>query len=224
MRENNIEHIRKYLTDSNLKNEFERWYRKYRLVITDLVIVRRISTYIREELEDIKKREIELSQEIKRTIAESWIEILDKLDIDRYSILRGELNGLNRDVLDILLIIFPNVRHYSRKPFTTIIKQRQRRSINILRIDTLFRNIKRNISAKSLFICILFILTIVSLVLMTVKNIRLNREQNLLRNVNPSYNITNIRRNATRHRVITVASEVISMKRNCYIIDFRQVL
>ncbi len=195
MRLETKDQVIKYLEDNYIKSEFEKWYRKYRLVITDLVLVRRLSTYIREEIEELKRKGIELCEQVKKIIAESWIRLLEKLEIDRYAITRGELNGLNKDVLDILLIIFPNVRHYSRKPFTTVVTYRSKRRSIKNKIAKAYKIIKENMTPNSVLICILFIITLIGLILLTLKNIEIRKN---MTNIGPSWNATKIlKKNST---------------------------
>ncbi|NPA69501.1 MAG: hypothetical protein GXO26_01715 [Crenarchaeota archaeon] len=217
--------ILEYIENNHIKNEFEKWYRKYRLVISDLVLVRRLSTYIREEIEELKRKGVEICEQVKELIAESWIKILEKLEIDRYNVTRGELNGLNKDVLDILLIIFPYVRHYSRKPFTVTVTYRSRKKRIVDKIGRGFKVIKENITPSSVFICILFIVTLIGLTLLTLKNIEIRKHMS---NVGHILNVTKISkknitsvRNSSRTDNITMLAFLF---RNSSILMSRQTL
>ncbi|NPB00616.1 MAG: hypothetical protein GXO10_04505 [Crenarchaeota archaeon] len=201
--------ILKHLENNHIKNDFEKWYRKYRLVITDLVLVRRLSTYIREEIEELKRRGVEINDSTKKIIADTWIRALEKLEIDRYSIIRGELNGLNKDVLDILLILFPNVRHYSRKPFTTVVEHGHKRRCSLKRVGKIFRIIKENITPSSVFLCILFIITLTGLILLTLKNINIRKNMS---NISNLHNVTKIVKiNSTKSRTAMHASSTTTL-------------
>ncbi|NPA23372.1 MAG: hypothetical protein GXO23_03650 [Crenarchaeota archaeon] len=220
----NIDHLRSFLEDNYLKEEFKRWYRKYRLVITDLVLVRRLSTFIREELEELKKRSIEINENVKTVIAESWTKAINDLEIDRYSIIRGELNGLNSDVLDIILKIFPNVRHYSRKPFTTTVTARakRRRVHDIAKLSKFFKEIRRNISLSSVFLCILFIVTLASLIVLTIKNIEIQNKLSHVNSTSPNY--TKPRENITEeHRTNMSRSLSLEQSRRLPTLGLQQI-
>ncbi len=105
----------RWLESNAAKKEFKDWWTKYGAFSTDLVISRKISTFIAEELDLIRIiygiREI--NENIMNKIAESWIKLLDRLGIDRFSIRRGEINGLRAEIVNILKKIFPLLEHYS---------------------------------------------------------------------------------------------------------------
>ncbi|NPA70863.1 MAG: hypothetical protein GXO26_08635 [Crenarchaeota archaeon] len=105
----------RWLESNAAKKEFKDWWTKYRAFSTDLVITRKISTFIAEELDLIRiiYGIKEIDEDVMNKIAESWIKLLERLGIDRFSIRRGEINGLRAEIVNILKKIFPLLEHYS---------------------------------------------------------------------------------------------------------------
>ncbi|NPB00558.1 MAG: hypothetical protein GXO10_04210 [Crenarchaeota archaeon] len=105
----------RWLESNAAKKEFKDWWTRYRSLSTDLVITRKLSTFIAEELDlmRILYNIRELDEDILNKVAESWIRLLEKLGIDRFSIKRGEIHGLRSEIVSILKKIFPMLEHYS---------------------------------------------------------------------------------------------------------------
>ncbi len=97
--------------DTPQKREFRTWYRKYRTVITELSLVRRLSTLIREEIDKIQNPD----HKVINVIARTWIKVLEEEGIRREDIIHGELKGIREEVVEILKILFPNLNRIDRK-------------------------------------------------------------------------------------------------------------
>ncbi|NPA23573.1 MAG: hypothetical protein GXO23_04685 [Crenarchaeota archaeon] len=105
----------RWLESNAAKKEFAEWWSRYSGISTDLVLTRKISTFIAEELELLKilYNITNLSDDILCKVAESWIRLLEKLGINRTSVRRGEIHGLRSEVVSVLKKIFPFLEHYS---------------------------------------------------------------------------------------------------------------
>ncbi len=105
----------KWLESNAAKKEFVEWWAKYRDISSDLVLTRKISTFIAEELDLLKilYNIREFDNNILCKVAESWIRLLEKVGINRASVKRGEIQGLRSEVVYVLKKIFPLLEHYS---------------------------------------------------------------------------------------------------------------
>ncbi len=91
-------------------SEFKEWYMKFRDIVSDLTLVRRVSTMAYNLLNAGCSRD-EVVKVIKDTLA--------SLNIDPSLVKRGEFQGMREDVKDILREVFPNAVQETRTPFFT---------------------------------------------------------------------------------------------------------
>ncbi|MGC8570524.1 hypothetical protein [Caldivirga sp.] len=88
--------------------DFRLWYTKFRDVISDLSLVRRVSSIVYNLLNQGCSEE-----EVVKAVED----ILRNLNVDPLTIKRGEFQGLRGDVAEVLRIIFPNATQETKPPF-----------------------------------------------------------------------------------------------------------
>lgn len=88
--------------------DFRLWYTRFKDVISDLSLVRRVSSIAYNLLNQGCSKE-----EVIKVIEE----ILRSVDIDPLSVRRGEFQGLRGDVIEVLREVFPNAVQETKPPF-----------------------------------------------------------------------------------------------------------
>ena len=88
--------------------DFRLWYTKFKDVISDLSLVRRVSSIVYNLLNQGCSEE-----EVVKVVED----ILRSLNVDPLIIRRGEFQGLRGDVVEVLRIIFPNAVQETKPPF-----------------------------------------------------------------------------------------------------------
>lgn len=91
--------------------ELAETYTRYRGVIGELSLVRKVADAAYVALRGASNCENPVA-----AVAEAISTELDRLGVDRYSVMRGELQGLPSDVIEVIKRVFPNVTHYSAEP------------------------------------------------------------------------------------------------------------
>lgn len=86
-------------------------YARYRGVIGELSLVRKVA-----DAAYIALRGAQSCEDPVAAVAEAIAGELDRLGVDRSSVRRGELQGLPRDVVEVIRRVFPNIEHYAEKP------------------------------------------------------------------------------------------------------------
>lgn len=88
--------------------DFKLWYTKFRDVISDLSLVRRVSSIVYNLLNQGCSEE---------DVIKAVEEILRGVNVDPLAIRRGEFQGLRSDVVEVLKVIFPNATQETKPPF-----------------------------------------------------------------------------------------------------------
>ncbi len=96
--------------------DFRLWYTKFRDVISDLSLVRRVSSIVYNLLNQGCSEE-----EVVKAVED----ILRNLNVDPLMIKRGEFQGLRGDVVEVLKVVFPNAIQETKPPF--FINERNKR-------------------------------------------------------------------------------------------------
>ncbi len=141
--------------------DFRLWYTKFRDVISDLSLVRRVSSIVYNLLNQGCSEE-----EVVKAVED----ILRNLNVDPLMIKRGEFQGLRGDVVDVLKIIFPNAVQETKPPFF-ISEEDKRRSQQPTVNRQIKKAVKRTLRIRGteafswIMLGVSSILTVVSLVI-----------------------------------------------------------
>lgn len=121
--------------------DFRLWYTKFRDVISDLSLVRRVSSIVYNLLNQGCSEE---------EVINAVEDILRNLNVNPLMIKRGEFQGLRGDVVEVLKVIFPNAVQETKPPFFISEEDDRSRSQQPLVTRQVRKTVRRTLRIRSI--------------------------------------------------------------------------